>query len=119
MKDVDKLYNKFRFEGKGLKDLINIISPDVTYENGSSKEDNVVYSDRLYQWDSKKYNQLCQKHFGNEGQFWNNRQPQKIEEYLSDYLEKKVKLTQIRQTENASSGYPIWIFKFKETKKDE
>lgn len=119
MKDIDKLYNKFRLEGKGTRDLINIISPDVTYENGISKEDTVVYSDRLYQWNPTKYNQLCRKHFGNEGQFWNNRQPEKIEQYLSDYLEKEVKLTQIKQTENVSTGYPIWIFRFKEKKKDD
>lgn len=28
------------------------------------KPNNTVYSDRLYQWDYKKYNELCRKHWG-------------------------------------------------------
>ena len=34
------------------------------FDNGK-KAESTVYSDRLFQWDSKKYNKFCKKHFGN------------------------------------------------------
>ena len=86
----------------------------VTWQKkGTSKKDlnGAVYSDRLYQWDAKKHNELCQKHFGNEGQYWNEREPEKIEAFLRDYWEKpETELLMIMQGCNQSSGYPLWIF---------
>ena len=44
--------------------IIEYNSPYI-YNNGIEPND-TVYSDRLFQWDSKKYNKLCKKHFGDE-----------------------------------------------------
>jgi len=46
------------------------------FDNGI-KPNETIYSDRLFQFDSKKYNQLSQKHFENEGQYWGGRDPKK------------------------------------------
>ena len=89
-------------------------SPYVTYKNGE-KEDitNTVFSDRLLQWDFKKYDTLIQKHFGNEGQYFDNRSPKKIEAFLSDYFDKpNIKLIAIMKGANMANGYPYWIFHF-------
>jgi len=88
-----------------------VISP-VEYDSGEKSTD-TVYSDRLYQWDPEKYNELCKKHFGNMGQYWSNRKPKLIEAFLCDYIGKPVTLTKVELTENVSTGYPIWIFFYK------
>lgn len=70
----------------------------------------VVYSDRLMQWDYKKFNKCCKKVWGNEGQLFYNRKPEDIEKFLSLYWNKEIKLTAIEEGCNVSNGYPIWIF---------
>lgn len=72
-----------------------------------------VYSDRLYQQDYKKFNKLCKKHFGDEGQYFDRRNPEKTEEFLRDWFDKpNLRLIVIMQWCNASSGYPLWSFHF-------
>ena len=72
-----------------------------------------VYSDRLLQWDWDKHNRLCKKHFGNEGQYWDNRSEEKIEAFLRDYYENpELQLVGIMTGCNVSNGYPYWIFMF-------
>jgi hypothetical protein len=75
--------------------------------------DNCVYSDRLYQWDSKKYNLLCEKHFGNQGQMWSGRPIKKIESFLQDYHDNpNLELVGVMEGCNVSTGFPYWIFMF-------
>jgi len=62
------------------------------------------------QWDYKKFNECCKKVWGNEGQYFSNREPKDIEKFLSLYWNKKIELTAIEECCNVSSGYPIWIF---------
>jgi hypothetical protein len=70
-----------------------------------------IYSDRLLQWDYKKHNILCKKYFGNEGQYWNDREPEKIEAFLRDFHDdQNIKLVGIMKGCNVSNGYPYWIF---------
>lgn len=69
-----------------------------------------VYSDRLHQWDYKKYDRCCQEVFKNEGQMFGQRDPKDIEKFLSLYLDKEIKLTAVMQGCNQSSGFPYWIF---------
>lgn len=69
-----------------------------------------VYSDRLYQWDHKKYSKCCQEVFKNEGQAFDSRNPATIERFLGMYLDKEIKLAAIMQGCNQSSGFPYWIF---------
>jgi hypothetical protein len=68
-----------------------------------------VYTDRLYQQDSKKYNKLCQKHWGDIGQYWNNRKPNKIQDFLRDWFDNQnINLCFVKEYCNQSSGYPVW-----------
>ena len=83
------------------------------YENGHLPTDEVVYSDRLYQWDSEKYNASCMAVWGNRGQYFYQRSPESIEMFLSLYFGREVILTAIEVEENASSGYPYWAFYFR------
>jgi len=70
----------------------------------------VVYSDRLMQWDYKKFNKCCNEIWDNEGQYFSNRNPKDIEKFLSLYWDKEIVLTAIEECCNVSNGYPIWIF---------
>ena len=73
----------------------------------------VLYSDRLFQWDYEKHDRLCKKHFGNEGQYWNNRSPKSIQAFLRDYTEnQELILVGIMEGCNLSSGYPYWVFMY-------
>jgi hypothetical protein len=73
----------------------------------------VVYSDRLFQWDCGKYNRLCEKHFGNHGQYWSDRDFDKIQDFLRDYYDNQ-ELELVGQMEgcNVATGYPYWVFMF-------
>lgn len=87
----------------------------VQYKNGGKSEiTQSAYSDRLFQWDFKKYNDLCIKNFGNEGQYFDERKPNDIEMFLSDYFEKKIKLIVIMKGCNVSSGFAVWYFGFRD-----
>lgn len=79
------------------------------------KKANAVYSDRLYEWDYKKYDRLCEKHWGNQAQYWDERDADKVQAFLRDYNDNpKLILTMIMKCCNVSSGYPIWIFFYKD-----
>jgi len=85
--------------------------PHVTYLGDYQKgKGTAVYSDRLYQWDYKKFNSCCQEVFGDTGQYFDNRKPEDIERFLSLYLGTNVKLTAIQKECNVSSGFPLWVF---------
>ena len=90
----------------------------VLWRGGENEEvDSTIYSDRLTMWDLKKHNELCLKHFGNKGQHWNNRDPEKIEAFLKDWCEDEgLKLILIMEYCNVSNGYPLWRFDFSKTK---
>lgn len=48
----------------------------VTHRMGANKEANsTIYSDRLLQQNHKKCRSLMEKHFGNSGDYWFDRQP--------------------------------------------
>lgn len=88
--------------------------PFTIWVNLEVEPNDSVYSDRLIQWDFKKHDELCMKHFGNHGQNWSCREPQKIQEFLRDYLEKpELTLCEIIEGCNQSNGYPYWCFCFR------
>lgn len=90
----------------------------VVWNDGCNKlTSDVIYSDRLWQWDSKKYNTCCMEVWGNQGQYFNNREPKDIELFLIKYLGKEIKLRAIMEGCNMSSGFPIWEFYFETTDK--
>jgi hypothetical protein len=83
------------------------------FDNGQKSTD-TVYSDRLMQWDFAKHDELCQKHFGNKGQIWSSREPEKIEAFLRDYTgNQNIVLCRVEELENKHNGYPYWRFDFK------
>lgn len=83
----------------------------------NEKVNYTCWSDRLWQWDYKKYNELCLKHFGNQGQVFYDREPNLIQKFLRDYLEDdQLELIYIMQGCNQSSGYPLWLFAVKTSK---
>jgi hypothetical protein len=79
-------------------------------ENYCKEKSNVVYSDRLLQWDYNKFGECCMEVWGNQGQMFYDRNPKDIEAFLSKYFSKEIKLTVIMEGCNVSNGYPIWTF---------
>lgn len=90
----------------------------VTFRAGPNLEANgTVYSDRLWQWDYTKTDELCYKHFGTKGQYFNRRSPAHIEAFLRDWIgDPELKLVLIMEYCNQSSGYPVWRFDYKSSK---
>jgi hypothetical protein len=81
--------------------------------NIGEKAKEAIYTDRLYSWNHKKHDELCKKHFGNQSQYWNNRDPEAIQEFLKDWTENPdVKLVFIIEYCNMSNGYPCWCLGF-------
>ena len=71
---------------------------------------NAVYSDRLYQWDYKKYDELCKKYFGDRGQHWSERNPEQVEQFLQEFQDDpSIRLTAIQQQVNIGNGFPLWV----------
>lgn len=89
-------------------------SPFIVYLNTESEKpaDNSLYTDRFLMWDWDKHNRLCKKHFGNDGQMWHDRDHEKIQAFLCDWLERDVVLVANIQYVNLSSGYPLWRLDF-------
>jgi hypothetical protein len=90
----------------------------VLHRFGSNKESNgTIYSDRLLQWDFAKHDRLCMKHFGNKGQYWDNRDPKLIEAFLRDWCKDPgLRLILVMEYCNQASGYPCWRFDYKTSK---
>lgn len=88
----------------------------VEWKGNYRRGDAAVYSDRLWQWDTAKYKECYQDVFGSEGQKFSGRNPSGIEKFLSLYFGKNVTLTAILQGCNVSSGFPYWVFYYREAK---
>lgn len=78
----------------------------------------VVYSDRLAQWDTKKFNECCEKVFKDKRQSFHSRKPADVEKFLTMYFGEKIKLTAIEQGCNVATGYPYWVFYYEEIKEE-
>lgn len=75
--------------------------------------DDTVYSDRLLHWNYTKCRSLMNKHFKGDGDYYYNRSPEQIEAFLSEYMDKDIKLVRVMEYCNQSSGYPVWRFDYK------
>ncbi len=75
--------------------------------------DSAVYSDRLSQWDRDKYEAACKHAFKTGGQF-STKSLDEISDFLSYYFDKKVECTCMMEGCNVATGYPYWIFCYKE-----
>lgn len=87
----------------------------VTYRSGKNEEvAGTVYSDRLSQQDYKRNRELKLKHFGDTSDYFNSRNPIKIQDFLREHLNiPELKIIFIMEYCNRSSGYPVWRFDFK------
>lgn len=76
------------------------------------EKSNVLYSDRLRQWDRQKYDDCCMEVWGDKRHSFYSRNPEEIEAFLYKYIGKNIKLTVVMEGCNISSGYPIWSFHY-------
>ena len=116
--NIPKIYQEFLPENivKQKHKYPYTYSPFLIFFNEKADKEgtNTIYTDRLLQWDYEKHNRLCRKHFGNEGQLWEKRDPKKIEAFLCDWIGKKIVLVVDIQYVNLSNGFPLWRFDFYE-----
>lgn len=83
--------------------------PITQYRNPAVEPNGTIYTDRLLQWDFKKHDVLCEKHFGNRGQHWEGRSPKKIEAFLRDWCDDTgLHLCAVIEYCNVATGYPTW-----------
>jgi len=90
----------------------------VTYDNRSKViTNNTVYSDRMWEWDSVKYDKCTKEIWNDCRQVFFNSSPQDIEKFLQLYFNNgNLILTLIMEGCNQSSGYPLWRFDMGEKK---
>lgn len=78
-------------------------------KSGSVIANGTIYTDRLYQWDFSRANELQDKHFGSRSQYWDRFQPKDIEAFLRDWCnDPELELIKIVEYCNVSTGYPTW-----------
>lgn len=84
----------------------------VTWRGGKNEAANdTIYSDHLGKWNREKRDALLLKHFGDTGDYYDNREPAKIEAFLRDFLDKPaLKLVFVMEYCNVANGYPYWRF---------
>lgn len=93
--------------------------PYVLHIDGYEITDDCIYSDRLSQWNHDKTKKLKEKHFGERcGDYFSKFKYNDIENFISDYLNKNIKLTAICEACNVSNGYPYWIFYFRSVEEE-
>lgn len=88
--------------------------PFRVYKRNWSPNDISVDSDRLFEWDSEKFNRLSNEIFGNTGQNFSNRYPELIQKFLCQYFDRQILLTGIMECCNVGNGYSYWTFYYKE-----
>ena len=90
----------------------------IQWRGGKNEDANgTIYSDRLLNWDFKKHDRLCQKVFGNKGQYWDRRNSKDIEKFLRLWTgDKKLKLVSVMEYCNWANGYPFWRFDYNSPK---
>lgn len=92
-------------------------SPD--YERGYNFVDgsglDFIYSDRMLQWDYDKFVRCSNEVWSNSGQVFSTREPAEIEKFLRLYFDNEhIQLVVIGEGANPSSGYPYWVFGYKQ-----
>lgn len=73
-----------------------------------------AYSDRMYVWNSDKFNKAYLEVFGNNSQSFDGRKPEQIELFLKKYYKKTLCLIEVRRWVNRSNGFPLWSFLWEE-----
>ena len=81
------------------------------YKNGFKPTDSCVFSDRLSR--KENYDKIFREVLG-LGQYYSDKRPEKIEEFLRQLFEQPdIVLTGIEEECNYSDGYPYWLLYFR------
>lgn len=88
-------------------------SPIIIFGEDNGKEQECVYSDRMFQWDYEKTEKLLMKYFGKPSQYFNDKDPAIVEKFLQErFGYHNLKLLMIVEWCNVATGYPLWSFHF-------
>lgn len=90
---------------------------------GHQSTDSSMYSDRFQLCDSDKegklsFHALKRKHMPQNGDYFTCVPKATIELILSEWYDKPIELTALLQGCNVSSGYPLWLFYFRDKKSE-
>ena len=113
---IPNVYGDVQFSRKEVKTKLThpySYDPIVQYRHPDTKANGTVYTDRLLQWDFAKHDRLCEKHFGDTGQYWDRRDPNLIANFLRDWYDNpEIVLCEVIEYCNVSTGYPTWRLDF-------
>lgn len=89
-------------------------APVVTWSNGQSANSH-SHSDRLWEANIDKYQEVSMKLFGDHSQlWWDSRTPAQIEMFLREYWDNpEIVLCEIQKMYNRSNGGPVWGFSYR------
>ncbi len=81
--------------------------------NTERPSNNTLYSDRLYQQNPERFSRVSKKVWGDDGQDFNQRKPEQIEEFLRILFDDEtVELVAVIQGCNIHNGNPLWAFRY-------
>lgn len=110
-------HHTFVFVGGQFQELTDEFGGRVQFQNHvdvlETHINSGAYSDRMFSWDSSKFDRCAKKVWGNSGQYFYSpqRTPAQIEEFLRLYFDQpELVLTKITHYTNQSNGYPVWFF---------
>ena len=114
--DVPECYHEFLPENleKDKYTYPYSYSPFLIYFNKEAEKPakGTCYTDRFCQQDFARHDELCLKHFGNKGQHWHDRDPEKVQAFLCDWISREVVHVANIQYVNIGNGYPVWRLDF-------
>lgn len=93
-------------------------SPRAIYRAGWLRSDEVIWADRMEEWDSKKYSDACKKAFGRRQTEFSQKDASKFSEFLSTYLQKDVVCTGL-EVNRGLNGYNYYTFYYRNSSADE
>lgn len=85
-------------------------------EEGSHKKASAVYSNRMWEWDNKKFD-TAMKESGGRGQRFDQMDASVIQKFLRLYYgDDGLVLEAVGEGANQATGYPYWVFWFTKSK---
>lgn len=77
--------------------------------------DSAIFSDRMREWDGIKYKRCVEETWPKDRRNFSACKSWEIQKFLRLYLDKEdIELTGIEEACNFSSGYPYWVFYYKD-----
>lgn len=69
-----------------------------------------IWSDRIKGRDYEKFERMSKAHFETSHPNWEELNPKKTEDFLSDYLDQNLKIIRVMKCCNKSTGFPLYRF---------